>query len=236
MIQDSANIQLDPGWLDELKGEFDLPYMQALRQFLRQEKDKHKVIYPKGQEYFAALNFTPLDKVKVVILGQDPYHGPGQAHGLCFSVATGVKTPPSLVNIYKEIKSDLNLPPDSFTTGDLSYWADQGVLLLNSVLTVEKHQAASHQGKGWEIFTDAVIKILSNKRENCVFLLWGSYAQKKGSVIDTDKHLVLKAPHPSPLSAYRGFLGCKHFSQCNQYLAETGQEPIDWSVSPVPQA
>ena len=236
MIQDSANIQLDPGWLDELKGEFELPYMQALRQFLRQEKAKHKVIYPKGQEYFAALNFTPLDKVKVVILGQDPYHGPGQAHGLCFSVATGIKTPPSLVNIYKEIKSDLNLPPDSFTTGDLSCWADQGVLLLNSVLTVEKHQAASHQGKGWEIFTDAVIKILSNKRENCVFLLWGSYAQKKGSVIDTDKHLVLKAPHPSPLSAYRGFLGCKHFSQCNQYLAETGQEPIDWSVSPVPKA
>jgi uracil-DNA glycosylase len=236
VIQDSTNIQLDPGWLDALKGEFELPYMQALRQFLRREKDNQKVIYPKGQEYFAALNFTPLDKVKVVILGQDPYHGPGQAHGLCFSVRAGVKTPPSLVNIYKEIKSDLDLPPDRFESGDLSCWAEQGVLLLNSVLTVEKHQAASHQGKGWEIFTDAVIRILSEKRENCIFLLWGSYAQKKGSVIDAAKHLVLKAPHPSPLSAHRGFLGCRHFSQCNKYLTENGEVPIDWSVTPGSQA
>ena len=231
MTEQAENIQLEPGWLEELGPEFEQPYMQELRQFLRGEKDNGKVIYPKGKEYFAALNFAPLDQVKVVILGQNPYHGPGQAHGLCFSVQDGVRIPPSLVNIYKEISSDLNLSPDNFASGDLSCWAKQGVLLLNSVLTVERHQAASHQGKGWEAFTDAVIRTLSDKRENCVFLLWGSYAQKKGSVIDTNKHLVLKSPHPSPLSAYRGFLGCRHFSQCNQYLIDSGQEPIDWRVT-----
>ncbi|MCZ6501081.1 MAG: uracil-DNA glycosylase [Gammaproteobacteria bacterium] len=226
-MSENSGIQLDSSWLKELEPEFQLPYMQSLKTFLSMEKQNRKVIYPRGQEYFAALNTTPLDQVKVVILGQDPYHGPGQAHGLCFSVREGVQLPPSLVNIFKEIAADLGLPEQ--TCGDLTGWAQQGVLLLNSVLTVEKHKAASHQGKGWEIFTDSVISVLSEKRESCVFLLWGSYAQKKGSVIDTNKHLVLRAPHPSPLSAHRGFFGCKHFSRCNQYLIETNQTPIDWA-------
>jgi len=221
-------IDLDAGWLDPLQGEFDQPYMQSLRAFLRSEKDNGKIIYPKGSEFFAALNSTPLNEVKVVILGQDPYHGPGQAHGLCFSVQEGITPPSSLVNIFKEISSDLNIPND-FPHGCLSSWARQGVLLLNSVLSVESHQAASHQGKGWETFTDRIIEVLSSEREGCVFLLWGSYAQKKGSVIDSTKHLVLKAPHPSPLSAYRGFLGCKHFSACDEYLKAHGQTPIDWA-------
>lgn len=228
-MEGDTSIQLESGWLSELAPEFQLPYMQSLKQFLRQEKQQGKIIYPKGSEYFAALNTTPLEKVKVVILGQDPYHGPGQAHGLCFSVRDGTRIPPSLLNIYKEIQSDLNLPGNTLTSGDLTSWAQQGVLLLNSVLTVERHNAASHQGKGWETFTDGVIKVLSDKRENCVFLLWGSYAQKKGSVIDTSKHLVLSAPHPSPLAAHRGFFGCKHFSKCNDYLIEKGQAPIDWA-------
>jgi uracil-DNA glycosylase len=176
------------------------------------------------------MNTTPLDEVKVVILGQDPYHGPGQAHGLCFSVRDGTNSPPSLVNIFKEIRSDLNLPDETRFSGDLTAWSEQGVLLLNSVLTVERYQAASHQGKGWETFTDNIIKILSEQRESCVFMLWGSYAQKKGSVIDTDRHLVLKAPHPSPLAAHRGFFGCKHFSKCNAYLEEKGKSPIDWVI------
>jgi uracil-DNA glycosylase len=173
------------------------------------------------------LNTTPFDKVKVVILGQDPYHGPGQAHGLCFSVPAGVKPPPSLRNIYKEIQSDLSVA-ERPNSGNLLPWAEQGVLLLNSVLTVEARQAASHQGKGWELFTDQVIKVLSEESEHIVFMLWGSYAQKKGQVINPANHLVLKAPHPSPLSAHRGFLGCKHFSVCNQYLIEQGKTPIDW--------
>ena len=231
MTEEAANIQLHASWLDELKPEFELPYMRGLREFLRKAKDSHKVIYPKGQEYFSALNTTPLDKVKVVILGQDPYHGPGQAHGLCFSVGSDVQIPPSLVNIYKEITSDLGLPENTFAHGNLKGWAEQGVLLLNSVLTVERHSAGSHQGKGWEQFTDRIIQLLSDKREACVFLLWGSYAQKKGSVIDTTKHLVLKAPHPSPLSAYRGFFGCRHFSQCNEYLIRHGQTPVDWTAT-----
>ncbi len=225
----SPGVQLDPSWLNELVSEFDQPYMRSLRDFLAEEKQKRTVIYPKGQEYFAALNTTPLDQVKVVILGQDPYHGPGQAHGLCFSVRDGIPPPPSLVNIFKEITADLNLPEKTFVTGDLTAWARQGVLLLNSVLTVERHKAASHQGKGWETFTDQVVRTLSEKRESCVFLLWGSYAQKKGAVIDTSKHLVLKSPHPSPLSAHRGFFGCRHFSQCNAYLKETGRTPIEWA-------
>ena len=223
-----ADIQLEAGWLAQLQGEFDQPYMQSLREFLRTEKDKGKIIYPRGGEFFAALNSTPIEAVKVVILGQDPYHGPGQAHGLCFSVQEGVAPPPSLVNIFKEISSDLNIP-NNFPHGCLSNWAQQGVLLLNSVLSVEQNQAASHQGKGWETFTDKIIEVLSREREGCVFLLWGSYAQKKGSVIDSTRHLVLKAPHPSPLSSYRGFFGCKHFSACNEYLQNRGQTPIDWA-------
>jgi uracil-DNA glycosylase len=223
-----ADIQLEAGWLAQLQDEFDQPYMQSLRAFLQSEKDQGKTIYPKGSEFFAALNSTPIDAVKVVILGQDPYHGPGQAHGLCFSVREGVAPPPSLVNIFKEISSDLNIP-NEFPHGCLSNWARQGVLLLNSVLSVEQQQAASHQGKGWETFTDKIIEVLSREREGCVFLLWGSYAQKKGSVIDNNKHLVLKAPHPSPLSSYRGFFGCKHFSACNEYLQNHGKTPIDWA-------
>lgn len=220
-------IDLEAGWLEELRDQFDLPYMQALREFLVEEKGKKKVIFPRGSEYFNALNSTPFEKVEVVVLGQDPYHGPGQAHGLCFSVRPGIEIPPSLQNIYQEIQSDLQAS-GGLGHGCLFSWANQGVLLLNSVLTVERGKAGSHQGKGWEPFTDRVVQILSEKRQGLVFLLWGSYAQQKGSVIDTDKHLVLKAPHPSPLSAHRGFFGCQHFSKCNKYLEEHGQTPIDW--------
>ncbi len=224
-----TEVKLEASWRDRLEPEFSKPYMIALRQFLQQEKQQGKTIFPKGSEFFAALDTTPFDAVKVVILGQDPYHGPGQAHGLCFSVREGVAPPPSLVNIYKEIEADLGLAQRHFAHGCLTSWARQGVLLLNAVLTVEQHRAASHQGKGWETFTDCVIKTLSDQREHLVFLLWGSYAQKKGAVIDSNRHLVLKAPHPSPLSAHRGFLGCRHFSQCNAYLAEQGKTPIDWA-------
>jgi uracil-DNA glycosylase len=221
-------IQLEKSWLRHLEGEFAQPYMQKLRDFLLTRKEHQAVIYPPGGLIFNALNSTPFEQVRVVILGQDPYHGPGQAHGLCFSVLPGIRTPPSLANIYREIESDLGMTlPDH---GSLQSWADQGVLLLNAVLTVERGQAGSHQGKGWEIFTDAVVQELNDKREGLVFMLWGSYAQKKGSVIDRRKHLVLKAPHPSPLSAHRGFLGCRHFSKANDYLQQHGQEPIDWSV------
>jgi uracil-DNA glycosylase len=202
--------------------------MNNLRAFLKKEKDARKVIYPRGSEFFAALNQTPFDKVKVVILGQDPYHGVNQAHGLCFSVRPGVAPPPSLVNIYKELKSDLGIePPDH---GDLTHWADQGVLLLNATLSVEAGKAGSHQGKGWEEFTDAVINVLNRERAGLVFVLWGSYAQKKGAFIDGEKHLVLKGPHPSPLSAHRGFFGCKHFSKINEYLRSHGERPIDWRL------
>ena len=217
-------------WLQEIGDEFDKPYMQELRAFLVGEKSKGKVIYPSSKDIFSSIRLTNIDRIKVVIIGQDPYHGPGQAHGLCFSVRDGIPPPPSLVNIFKEITADLNLPEKTFVTGDLTAWARQGVLLLNSVLTVERHKAASHQGKGWETFTDQIVRTLSEKRESCVFLLWGSYAQKKGAVIDTSKHLVLKSPHPSPLSAHRGFLGCRHFSQCNAYLQETGQTPVEWGA------
>ena len=221
-------IQLDQSWLKHLEGEFQQPYMKKLRDFLLTRKQHQAIIYPPGNLIFNALNSTPFEKVRVVILGQDPYHGPGQAHGLCFSVLPGIRTPPSLANIYREIESDLGISsPDH---GSLQHWADQGVLLLNAVLTVERGQAGSHQGKGWEKFTDAVIQSLNDQREGLVFMLWGSYAQKKGSVIDRRKHLVLKAPHPSPLSAHRGFLGCGHFSKANDYLRQQGQEAIDWSV------
>ena len=215
-------------WAPYLSAEFDAPYMQALKSFLRQEKDQHKIIYPHSDHWFHALEVTPLDQVKVVIIGQDPYHQPGQAHGLCFSVKPGVKTPPSLVNIYKELETDLGIPRANH--GYLENWAQQGVLLLNAVLTVQDSNAASHQGKGWEQFTDKVIEVVNQECEHVVFLLWGSYAQKKGSVIDQNRHLVLKAPHPSPLAAHRGFFGCKHFSQANAYLQEKGRGAINWSL------
>lgn len=220
--------KLDPSWLALIGEEFDKPYMQKLRAFLQQEKDKGKTIYPPGSLWFNALNSTPFDKVKVVILGQDPYHGPHQAHGLCFSVQKGLPFPPSLQNIFKEIQSDLGLPFPAH--GCLQYWAEQGVLLLNAVLTVEDGKAAAHQGQGWEIFTDAVVAALNEKRENLVFLLWGSYAQKKGAIINPQKHCILPSPHPSPLSAHRGFLGNRHFSRCNSYLKTQGQAEIDWSI------
>jgi uracil-DNA glycosylase len=218
-----------PSWQAQLNGEFDLPYMLDLKAFLRSEKDQGKVIYPHSSNWFHALEATPLDDVKVVIIGQDPYHQPGQAHGLCFSVQQGVKIPPSLVNIYKELQSDIGMTPPSH--GYLESWAKQGVLLLNAVLTVVDSNANAHQGKGWEQFTDKVISTVNEQCENVVFMLWGSYAQKKGAVIDTSKHLVLKAPHPSPLSAHRGFLGCKHFSQANTYLAQHDKQEIDWVIS-----
>lgn len=225
----SQEVKLESGWRDQLKDEFDQDYMKSLRQFLATEAKRGKIIYPHGDEIFAALNFTPFDQVKAVILGQDPYHGPGQAHGLCFSVKEGITPPPSLVNIYKELATDLGLSPSPH--GCLSQWAKQGVLLLNSVLTVERGRAASHQGRGWERFTDRIIECLSSQREGLVFVLWGSYAQKKGQSIDRTRHLVLSSPHPSPLSAYRGFFGSKPFSQTNNYLASRGKALIDWSTT-----
>ena len=224
-----SSIKLDPEWLQLLQSEFDAPYMQQLRAFLAAEKAAGKVIYPPGALWFNALNHTPFSKVKVVILGQDPYHGPRQAHGLCFSVLEGVPPPPSLVNIFSEIKRDLGINPPSH--GNLTAWADQGVLLMNAVLTVEQNKAGAHQGKGWETFTDRVIGLLNEQREHLVFLLWGSYAQKKGALIDRKKHLVLTSPHPSPLSAYRGFIGNAHFSKTNAYLQQHGSEIIDWHLS-----
>lgn len=223
-----ADIKLENSWKDRLQSEFKLDYMQKLKSFLHDEKIQKKTIYPKGDEYFFALNTTPFEKVKVVILGQDPYHGPGQAHGLSFSVKPGVRFPPSLQNIFKELESDLGIPRPN--TGYLKKWADQGVLMLNAVLTVEAGQAASHQGKGWEIFTDKIIETINREKEHVVFVLWGSYAQKKGAFIDRNKHLVIESVHPSPLSAHRGFFGSRPFSKINTYLKETGQKLIDWSL------
>ena len=217
-----------PSWQAVLAEQFQQPYMLALKEFLKEQKAQRKIIYPHSDNWFHALETTPLDDVKVVILGQDPYHQPGQAHGLCFSVMPGVKVPPSLVNIYKELESDLGLPRADH--GYLESWAQQGVLLLNSVLTVEESSAGAHQGRGWETFTDRVIQAVNQHCDNVVFLLWGSYAQKKGACIDQERHLVLKAPHPSPLSAHRGFLGCQHFSQANQYLQKQGKAPINWQL------
>jgi len=218
-----------PTWQASLSAEIEQPYMHGLKTFLRAEKDQKKIIYPHSSNWFHALETTPLDEVKVVILGQDPYHQPGQAHGLCFSVQPGVKVPPSLVNIYKELETDLGIAiPDH---GYLENWAKQGVLLLNAVLTVEDSNANAHQGKGWEQFTDKIISTVNEQCDHVVFMLWGSYAQKKGKMIDDQKHLVLKAPHPSPLSAYRGFFGCKHFSQANSYLVDKGKDIVDWNVS-----
>ena len=224
----NKTIQLDPSWLAVIGDEFDKPYMASLKQFLQQQKQQRKVIYPPGKFIFNALNSTPFDQVKVVILGQDPYHGPNQAHGLCFSVLPGVSFPPSLRNIYQELQSDVGVTPPNH--GCLQAWADQGVLLLNATLTVERGNAGSHQGKGWEQFTDAVVNALNEKRENLVFLLWGSYAQKKGEFIHRDKHLVLQAPHPSPFSANRGFFGCKHFSTANEYLRAHGMASVNWAI------
>ena len=219
---------MEPGWWAQLGDEFDAPYMHKLREYLKTRKSKKTVIYPHSKDWFHAFRLTPFDSVRVVILGQDPYHGPGQAHGLSFSVPPGVRPPPSLQNIYKEIHADLGLPVPK--GGCLEHWATQGVLLLNSVLTVEHGHAASHQGRGWEQFTDSAIAALNEHRENLVFMLWGSYAQKKGQFIDDSKHLVLKSPHPSPLSAHRGFMGCRHFSQANDWLATKQMQPIDWSI------
>lgn len=221
-------INLEPSWLQQLGAEFDKDYMRSLREFLMQRKQQGATIYPAGANYFAAFDHTPFDDVKVVMLGQDPYHGPGQAHGLCFSVPEGIAQPPSLVNIFKEIENDLGIAAPAH--GNLQAWARQGVLLLNSVLTVEQANAGSHQGKGWEQFTDEVIARLNAEREGIVFMLWGAYAQRKGQIIDTGRHLVLKAPHPSPLSAYRGFFGCGHFSQANAYLQQRGEQPINWQL------
>lgn len=224
-----STIQLEPSWLAPLADEFRQPYMRALKAFLQQEKSGGVSVFPPGPEIFNAFDHTPLPRVKVVILGQDPYHGPGQAHGLCFSVRPGVAVPPSLQNIYKEIQRDLGIAPPGH--GNLTAWADQGVLLLNSVLTVAANSAASHRGKGWETFTDRVVELVNRERENVVFMLWGSYAQRKGGVIDSRRHCVLKAPHPSPLSAHRGFIGCGHFSAANAYLHAHGQAPIDWNLA-----
>lgn len=221
-------VNLHESWLTPLKPEFDAPYMASLKQFLSKERAAGKQIFPPASQWFHALDSTPLDQVKVVILGQDPYHGPGQAHGLSFSVPKGVKTPPSLKNIYKELEQDLGIAP--VLHGNLEGWAKQGVLLLNAVLTVEAHQAASHQGKGWEQFTDAIIRLTNEREQPTVFILWGTYAQKKAAFVDQSKHLVLKSVHPSPLAAHRGFFGSKPFSQTNAFLEKNGMEPIDWAL------
>lgn len=219
------DVKIEKSWKEALQAEFDKPYFAALVDFVKREYATKKV-FPPAPLIFNAFDQCPLDEVKVVMLGQDPYHGPGQAHGLCFSVNDGVDFPPSLVNIFKEIERDLHISVPS--TGNLLRWAKQGVLLLNATLTVEAHKAGSHQGKGWEVFTDAVIRILSEKRENLVFMLWGSYAQQKGVLINHAKHLVLRSVHPSPLSAYRGFIGCGHFSEANEFLKSKEKLPIQW--------
>ncbi|RKQ42334.1 uracil-DNA glycosylase [Roseivirga pacifica] len=218
-------VKIEESWQNVLKEEFEKPYFNALTDFVKSEYSKH-TIYPKGKDIFRAFDKCSFDKVKVVILGQDPYHGPGQANGLCFSVHEGVPFPPSLVNIFKEIKEDLgkDMPPN----GSLDRWAEQGVLLLNATLTVRAHQAGSHQNKGWETFTDAVVQKLATEKQGLVYMLWGSYAQKKASIVNKQENLVLKSPHPSPLSAYRGFFGSKHFSEANAYLKELGKEEVEW--------
>ena len=226
---DGDRIRLDPSWKQRVGEYLTHEDMQSLRAFLRERMQKGARVFPPAPQMFAALDATPFDKVKVVILGQDPYHGFGQAHGLCFSVQHGTAVPPSLVNIFKELQRDLGIPTP--THGCLDHWAEQGVLLLNAVLTVEEGRAGAHQGKGWEGFTDHIVETLNREREHLVFLLWGAYAQAKGKMIDTSKHRVLKAPHPSPLSAHRGFIGCGHFSKANEYLVRHGMTPIDWSLS-----
>jgi uracil-DNA glycosylase len=221
---------LEPGWLSVLSQEFEKDYMKSLKLFLQEEKQKGYTVFPKGADIFNAFNHTPFDKVKVVILGQDPYHGQGQAHGLSFSVQKGMTIPPSLKNIYKELQTDIEgfVPPNH---GNLTEWADRGVLLLNATLTVRAHEAGSHQGKGWEIFTDKVISELSEKKEGIIFLLWGRYAQNKSTLIDESRHTLFKAAHPSPFSAYNGFFGCRHFSKANAKLIEQGEMPVDWQIT-----
>lgn len=221
-------IALEDSWKKYLAPEFEKPYMQELKSFLVAETNSGKIIYPPGKDIFSALNLTPFDKVKVVIIGQDPYHGEGQAHGLCFSVRKGIKIPPSLVNIYKELEDDLQIKPASH--GYLEDWTHEGVLLLNNVLTVEASQAGSHHGKGWETFTDKIIEILNKEKSNLVFILWGSPAQKKAASVDAKKHFIIKSVHPSPLSSYRGFFGSKPFSQTNHFLKSKGLAPIDWTI------
>ncbi len=225
-MEKEREIRLEPSWKARLEDEFAQPYMIELRRFLLERKRAGAVIYPPGPLIFNALDSTPFEQVSVVILGQDPYHGPGQAHGLCFSVPEGVPSPPSLLNIFQEIRDDLGTPPPA--SGNLERWAEQGVLLLNAVLTVERGRAGAHQGKGWERFTDRVVRELNDGRDGLVFLLWGSYALKKGAVIDRSRHLVLTAPHPSPLSAHRGFFGCRHFSKANAWLEKHGKPAVRW--------
>lgn len=221
------NVKIEASWKEVLKSEFESEYFSELKRYLVEEKSKYK-IFPPGSKIFEAFNLCPLPNVKVVIIGQDPYHGENQAHGLCFSVQNGIAPPPSLVNIFKEYNTDLNLPiPKS---GELSSWAKQGVLMLNATLTVRAHQANSHQGKGWGKFTDAAIKAVSDKQEHCVFILWGGFAQKKSTLIDNTKHLIIKAPHPSPLSSYRGFFGSKPFSKTNNWLEQQNITPINWKL------
>lgn len=225
---EAPEIKLTDGWKAALKDEFAKPYMANLKAFLQERKAQGARIFPRGSEYFRALDLTPLDEVRVVVIGQDPYHGEGQAHGLSFSVRPGVRIPPSLVNIYKELATDLDIPPARH--GFLEHWAKQGVLLLNAVLTVEMAQANAHQGKGWELFTDAVIRAVNDQPHPVVFILWGSYAQKKAAFVDTSRHLVIRSPHPSPLSAHNGFFGSKPFSKANAFLEAKGREPIDWRL------
>jgi uracil-DNA glycosylase len=227
----ASEVKIGESWKAPLAAEFSDPYMADLKRFLLEQKQEGRRIFPKGAEYFRALDLTPLDEVRVVILGQDPYHGEGQAHGLCFSVQPGVRIPPSLVNIYKEMQEDLGIPPARH--GFLEHWAKQGVLLLNSVLTVEMGRAASHQGRGWERFTDAVIRAVNEQEKPVVFILWGSYAQKKAAFVDRSRHLVLRSPHPSPLSAHNGFFGSRPFSKANAFLVEHGRKPIDWQLPAV---
>jgi len=224
----AEKIKLGPEWKAALASEFEQPYMKELRSFLGQEATKGKTIYPRGHDIFNAFNHTPLSRVKVVVLGQDPYHGAGQAHGLCFSVQPGIRPPPSLQNIFKEMKEDLGLPIPA--KGDLTPWAEKGVLLLNTVLTVEEGQAASHRNRGWERFTDRVIQILSERDDPIVFLLWGKFAHEKAAMIRVPPHKILKAPHPSPLSAYTGYFGSKPFSRTNEILRSLGKPAIDWSL------
>lgn len=225
---EKIDVNIEQSWKDLLRNDFDTKNFHNLVSFLKEERLTHK-IYPIGSQIFAAFELTPVKKVKVVILGQDPYHGPGQAHGLCFSVPEGVKSPPSLVNIFKELKSDLSIPISPH--GNLNKWANQGVLLLNAMLTVRANLAGSHQKKGWEEFTDEVMRKISHSNDHLVFMLWGKYAQAKAELIDERKHLVLKAAHPSPFSAYNGFFGCRHFSKTNEYLERHGIKPIDWDLN-----
>ena len=224
---EKAEPRIEKEWLEVLRSEFEKPYFTELKAFLTEEKKQYRV-YPPGSRIFAAFDYTPFSQVKVVILGQDPYHGDGQAHGLCFSVPDGIALPPSLVNIYKELSTDLGITVPK--SGNLENWAKQGVLLLNATLTVRANQAGSHQRHGWENFTDEVIRQLSARHTGLVFILWGSYAQAKESLIDTSRHFILKAVHPSPLSVYRGFFGCRHFSKTNELLLRAGKEPVDWKL------